>query len=77
MSRQATRLFSIYDDFLTRLNDEHNRTALEQLSQSAAYDNEVFTEFRALSHDFQDVLTEAFLREETALKEFTLRYGVF
>lgn len=73
----AVELFDIYDDFLSRLDQEEVRRKLENLSARDAYKDRTFLELRSLSHRFQEVLTEAFFDRPTPLRVFNRHYGVF
>lgn len=73
----AIRLLDLYDQFLDWINDPDNRKHLCGLSPAKAYEDRDFLRLRDLSHEFQAGLTEAFFQRESALREFTIKFGVF
>jgi hypothetical protein len=74
---QCGHLFDHYDAFLTQLDDEPRRKHLDGLRPEQVYTDESFLEIRAVSHGFQDVLTDIFFGIETEFREFVVEYGVF
>ncbi|MFN8608210.1 MAG: hypothetical protein U0931_11810 [Vulcanimicrobiota bacterium] len=77
LEKEAVRLFDLYDTFVDRLNEGDKREALERVQPQDAYSNQVFLEFRDLSHELQQILTEIFFDSKSSLRELTLKYGVF
>jgi hypothetical protein len=74
---EAAKLLDAYDVFLHKLNDSRTRDRLQKLLPEKAYRDKTFLELRGLSHDFQEVLTQSFFVEDTPLREFNVKYGVF
>jgi predicted nucleotidyltransferase len=77
LHRAGRAIFDSYDRFLEILNDEEQRTHLEQLAPADAADDPAYDAARAISHDFQSGLTELFLSDSSPLKDLTLQYGIF
>ena len=77
LEKQAVDLFTLYDTFLAYLNDKGKRQALESVQPQQAYKDAVFSEFRDLSHELQEVLTNIFFDSQSPLRHLTLKYGVF
>ena len=77
LEKQAVDLFTLYDTFLARLNDKDKRQALESVQPQHAYQDPVFSEFRDLSHELQEILTNIFFDSQSRLRHLTLKYGVF
>jgi len=69
-------LLDIYDKFLRLLDDKVTRNRLGKLDQDA-YEDEAFLECRALSHHLQRILRHVCFEVDSALREFTVEYGVF
>jgi hypothetical protein len=66
-----------YNSYLGTLNDEDYRKYLSDLDMHKAYSDEKFEAARQNSHKFQDALNNVFLRDESKIREFTIKYGVF
>jgi predicted nucleotidyltransferase len=71
------RIFDAYDRFLAILNDQGNRTHLQELEVSNAGSDTLFREAREIGTSFQEGLTQLFFKTDAALTEATQRYGVF
>lgn len=71
------QLLSTYDKFLAMLNDDHLRGHIKDLPMKDVYKDERFLEARNNAHLFQEALDHIFFYEDTALKDFTLKYGLF
>jgi predicted nucleotidyltransferase len=69
------KLLTCYDYFLSQLEKE--RDHLENLKPSAVTDSLIYKGLREQGHIFQETLTDMFFREETELKEFIIKFGVF
>ena len=70
-------LFDSYDKFLGMLNDIAFREHMEKLPMDKAYGDLKFEEARQNSHQFQEALNNIFIKQETPIREFVLKYGVF
>lgn len=77
LDQQAIGLLDIYDRFLEQLDNPETRAHLNSLPPRQVYEDNVFLSLRDLSHQFQDVLTQSFFVEDTPLREFNVKYGVF
>ncbi len=73
----AVDLFDSYDYFLSVLNNEDKRKHLEGLSPKAIKGDKLYQELREKAHIYQGALTKMFFNEETPLKDFTIKFGVF
>jgi len=73
----ARRLFSAYDRFLHVLGDPEQRNELDDLAMADALNSEVWREVRDASHDFRAAVEALFLKNDSRLKDLTLRFGVF
>lgn len=72
----AIRVLSAYDEFLALLADPDLRGHLEKLKFEEAENDEIFGRIRALSHSFQDGLTQLFF-DGPDLRDLIIKYGVF
>jgi predicted nucleotidyltransferase len=70
-------LFGAYDGFLAMLDDEERRKHLETLKPESFDDDLVFKDVRRLASDFQRGLIQLFFKDNPALAELTMKYGVF
>ena len=77
LSRQASEIVSVYDEFLLGMNDPARRTALNDVKPQDAASHQVFLEFRKISQRFQKLLTGVFFDAGTRLSELVREYGVF
>ncbi len=77
LTSEAADLIDLYDVFLQKLDDHQLREYLKTVPPSNVYSDRRFMELRDLSHDFQNVLTKSFFIEDTLLRDFNIRYGVF
>ena len=77
LTSEAADLIDLYDVFLQKLDDRQLREYLKTVPPSNVYSDRRFMELRDLSHDFQNVLTKSFFIEDTLLRDFNIRYGVF
>ncbi len=66
-----------YHAFLSMLRNKDLREHIEKLPMGEVYNDREFLEARRNANLFQEALTNIFLIEETALKEFSLKYGFF
>ncbi len=71
------QLLDAYDIFLKMLNNDSVRNHIEGLPINDVYSDSLFSEARNNAHLFQEALDNVFYYEETPLKKFTLKYGVF
>lgn len=72
----AVELLNVYDWFLSVLNDQGQREALEKLSVEDAARSDAFHQVREYSHRLQKALVELFF-DDTEIGEFSRDYGVF
>lgn len=77
LGQQASDIISVYDEFLSGMNDPARRLALNEVRPQDAADHKVFLEFREISQRFQRLLTGVFFDAETRLSELVREYGVF
>ncbi|MEQ1949109.1 MAG: nucleotidyltransferase domain-containing protein [Bryobacteraceae bacterium] len=79
VSQQTSRkIFDSYDAFLSILDDPSKRAELAHArSHDDLRSSKAWGEVRAVSGPFHDGLVSLFLQEETALKDLTMRYGLF
>jgi hypothetical protein len=77
MDDKAIALVDNYETFLASLNDAAVRSHLENLSETAVYEDDTFLKLRDVSHQMQSVLKAACLDGTSSLKDFTCEYGVF
>ena len=77
LTEAAGNLLDAYDVFLSKLNDPEVREQLEEAVPREAYADFTFLELREVSHEFQDVLTKVFFDDDTSLRAFNRKYGVF
>jgi predicted nucleotidyltransferase len=73
----ARGLFGAYDRFLGVLGDPQQRNELDNLAMANALSGEVWREVRDASHDFRAAIEALFLKNDSRLKDLTLRFGVF
>ena len=71
------QLLDTYDSFLALLNDDNLRDHIKDLPMKDVYNDEKFLAARENAHLFQEALDQIFFYEDTKLKQFTLKYGVF
>ncbi len=71
------QLLDAYNKFLEMLDSDDLRDYIETLPMKDVYKDERFLEARNNAHLFQEALDHIFFYEDTALKQFTLKYGVF
>ena len=70
-------LLDAYNKYLGMLNDMEFRNHLKGIEMHKAYGDPRFEEARENSHNFQSALNKIFIEENSKLKEFTLKYGIF
>jgi predicted nucleotidyltransferase len=70
-------LLDSYDQYLEMINDKEFRQQLNDLEMHKVYGNKFFEKARENSHNFQEALFNVFIKEESKINEFTLKYGVF
>ena len=78
--REATvhLIFDHYDRLLAILDDPSRRSALEAAQNPESLrDSPVWSEVQAVSRPFHDGLVSLFLRDDPALTELTMQYGLF
>jgi hypothetical protein len=71
------RMFSAYDLFLEKMNDDDYRKALENLKVDEAYGNETFENARQISKEFHAALKDVLFRNDNQLNKFLIDYGIF
>ncbi|HET7114955.1 MAG TPA: hypothetical protein VFI29_00590 [Hanamia sp.] len=71
------QLLNTYNNFLGMLNDDDLRDYIKELPMKDVYTDEKFLKERNNAHSFQEALDKIFFYEDTPLKEFTLKYGLF
>lgn len=71
------QLLDTYNNFLGMLNDDDIRDYIKRLPMEEVYKDDKFLEVRNNAHSFQKALDQIFFYEDTLLKEFTLKYGLF
>jgi len=72
----GNKLFKAYTDFLTLLDDEHSRQALEALRASKSRSDDTFEQVREISREFESALDSLFF-ENRELAPLTRKFGVF
>ncbi len=70
-------LLDSYNEFLGILDNEEFRMHLEKLDMKEIYNDDRFMEAREVSDRFQGALTNIFIKEDSNIQKFTLRYGIF
>jgi predicted nucleotidyltransferase len=70
------RLFKAYTDFLTLIDDEQSRHALDTLRASKSRTDATFEHVRAISREFEHALDALFF-ENPEIAPLTRKYGVF
>jgi predicted nucleotidyltransferase len=73
----ARKVLTAYDFFLSVLDDEPKRKALDAVSFERAGEDPVYTELRSMSHDFRDGIVELFFDLDENLQQLIRKYGVF
>lgn len=71
------QLLDSYNNFLGMLNDDDLRDYIKKLPMKDVYTDAKFLKARNNAHTFQEALDKIFFYEDTPLKEFTLKYGLF
>ncbi len=71
------QLINPYDKFLGMLNDNPLRDYIKALPMKDVYKDERFLQARNNAHSFQEALDHIFFNEDTPLKQFILKYGLF
>jgi predicted nucleotidyltransferase len=71
------QLLNAYNRFLELLNDNTLREKIKKLPMKDVYLDKEFLEARNNAHLFQEALDHIFFNEDTPLKQFTLKYGLF
>lgn len=77
MTDDCIALLNCYDAFLRKLNDATTREQLASLEPTQVYQNSVYQECHEISDDFQRILNRVFFQNESPLREFITKYGVF
>jgi hypothetical protein len=71
------KLLDAYDKYLGILNDDAFRKHLASINMRSIYGDERFEAARSISHQFQESLDQIFFHENSKLREFTVKYGLF
>jgi len=71
------QLLDTYDNFLGMLNDDKLREDIQNLPMEDVYNDKEFLKARKNAHLFQEDLNQIFFYEDTPLKQFTIKYGLF
>jgi len=69
-------LIDKYDEFLGMLDDEKIREELKSLNMHEAYANGTFLHARKIAHEFQDAISEIFMKD-AEIMEFSKKYIIF
>lgn len=77
MTDDCIALLNCYDAFLHKLNDATTRGQLASLEPTQVYQNSVYQECHEISDEFQRILNRVFFQNESPLREFITKYGVF
>ena len=72
----ARELFGAYSEFLTILNDEGSRKALDALRSEDSRHDKTFQRVRGISKSFENALDHIFF-ENKQIAPLTRKYGVF
>lgn len=75
--RWIVELLDAYDNFLGMLNDNRLREHIQSLPMEDVYNDKAFLKARENAHLFQQALDQIFFYEDTPLKQFTIKYGLF
>jgi len=75
----ATRMFSVYDEFLSILDDKDKRERLDGLNKADIATDPIYQRVRDLGHEFQRALDSVFFNRDGCpeLYDLTRTYGVF
>ena len=76
-SQATSEALDHYDAFLSVLDDDGKRRALESLDFEDAASDPTYQATRAIGSGFQDALTKIFFESDPKLTQLTQRYGVF
>ena len=77
MTDDCIALLNCYDAFLHKLNDAKTRGQLGSLEPTQVYQDSVYQECHEISDEFQRILSRVFFQNESPLREFITKYGVF